>query len=447
MALFVDLDVGEEDDGNDAQLPLDRGKALLQQQNVWAALEARQKNVAALNTNGVSDQLQQQQQQQKKKDANESTSETERPPRAVRNAVTEAFQCYPIVFAIVSNIDLNTLDALAGASRFIHDGLIQYRTSLLAATLRCSNETIPVDPDQTLRYRARASSWHYMQEDGPRYNSGKSGSCARDLVGECRRCSEVVCRNCVIKPPASTALRERHRRLCITCARALIATLASPPLDAALPLSSDAVQRAICKCDSEGVWLCQPCGQSIRSADQEYKRIWRWRNQYGEVLGGLGTGIGDGDRGVICGREERCLAAREREHEIDCDAEDARGGANTPIGNPGFPFTTNGTIESLIDEMRRQRTPSPQLGPGYERHEIEGIGGIVKRKLVRMVRVGACVPEWEEEKGACRAAARSWRGRSTAPRGAGAVGAGGRFRGRRTLLMGATLLLWRRGPV
>lgn len=47
----------------------------------------------------------------------------------------------------------------------------------------------------------------------------------------------------------------------------------------------------------------------------------------------------------------------------------------------------------------RSRTPSPQLGPGYARHEIEGIGGIVKRKLVRMVRVGACVPEFEDERG------------------------------------------------
>ena len=40
----------------------------------------------------------------------------------------------------------------------------------------------------------------------------------------------------------------------------------------------------------------------------------------------------------------------------------------------------------------------PSLRPGYARHEIEGIGGVVKTKLVRMLRVGACVPEWEDEK-------------------------------------------------
>ncbi|PTB68517.1 hypothetical protein BBK36DRAFT_48798 [Trichoderma citrinoviride] len=306
----------------------------------------------------------------------------------------EAFQCYPIVVGIVSHIDLNTLDALARSCRLIHDGLIQYRTSLMAATLRCSREAVPVDPEQTLRYRARASDWNYM-DDGRNHN-GKAGSCARDLVTECRRCADVICRNCAIKPPLSTALRERHRRLCVTCAKAPIAALASPALDPSLPLSSEAVQRAICQCDTEGVWLCQPCGHSIRNADHDYKGIWRWRTKYGGF-----TGIGDGDRGVICGREEACLAAREREQETDCDAEDARG--NTL---------------SIIDEMRHQRTPSPQLGPGYERHEIEGIGGIVKRKLVRMVRVGACVPEWEDEKGSnnkilareVNGAARSWCG-------------------------------------
>ncbi|RFU77213.1 sulfate transporter [Trichoderma arundinaceum] len=332
---------------------------------------------------------------------------------AVRGAMAEAFQCYPIVFGIVSHIDLNTLDALARSSRLIHDGLIQYRTSLMGATLRCSKEAVPVDPEQTLRYRARASDWNYM-EDGRSYN-GKSGSCARDMVAECRRCADIICRNCAIKPPLSTAMRERHRRLCVTCAKAPIAALAAPALDISLPLTSDAVQRAVCQCDTEGVWLCQPCGHSIRNADHDYKGIWRWRTKYGGF-----TGIGDGDRGVICGREEACLAAREREQEIDCDAEDARGSTLVPwstgsssgtpspgpqhTGTPpggaaGFPFPANGTIESIIDEIRLQRTPSPQLGPGYERHEIEGIGGIVKRKLVRMVRVGACVPEWEDEKG------------------------------------------------
>lgn len=174
-------------------------------------------------------------------------------------------------------------------------------------------------------------------------------------------------------------------------------------------------------------------------------RVWRWRNQYGEVLGGLGTGIGEGDRGVTCGREEACAGAKECEQETDCDAEDARDSSTTPWMNLGASLgptagsasgaagagaamaaspagvgigsgngnggggQSGGTAAAAADgtssddeqhlrvggpgEQLQARTPSPQLGPGYERHEIEGIGGVVKKKLVRMVRVGACVPE------------------------------------------------------
>ncbi|KAI8725439.1 hypothetical protein NCS52_00115000 [Fusarium sp. LHS14.1] len=331
-----------------------------------------------------------------------------------RAPVTDAMQIYPIAVAVASSIDLNTLDALSRTCRLIHHGLLQYRTILLASTLHCRNESIPVDGSETFRYRARAGNWFYM-EDGRSYN-GKSGDCARDMVGECRRCGEVICRNCAIKPPAPVALRERHRRLCKPCVHAPIATLAKPPLDPDLPLSSEAVSRQICNCADAGVWLCQPCGRSIRGADHEYQRIWRWRNQYGEVLGGLGTGIGEGDRGVICGREADCCAAKEREQQLDCDAEDARDGN---VANPGGT-THPAPVDALIDELRltHERTPSPSLGPGYLRHEIEGIGGIVKRKRVRMVRVGHCVPEWEDERGSgsrvlgreVRGVRRSWCG-------------------------------------
>lgn len=79
-----------------------------------------------------------------------------------------------------------------------------------------------------------------------------------------------------------------------------------------------------------------------------------------------------------CGREGDCLASREVEQEIDCDAEDARESIS-PSSSPGS-------------------IGSGSMGPGYERHEIEGIGGVVKKKLVRMVRVGACVPEFEDER-------------------------------------------------
>jgi hypothetical protein len=72
--------------------------------------------------------------------------------------------------------------------------LLQYRKMLLVSTLHCVNEDLPVDPEETLRYRARAGNWYYMQDAGRSSYSGKSGQCARDLVAECRRCGTVVCR-------------------------------------------------------------------------------------------------------------------------------------------------------------------------------------------------------------------------------------------------------------
>ncbi|RCI16019.1 hypothetical protein L249_1977 [Ophiocordyceps polyrhachis-furcata BCC 54312] len=331
-----------------------------------------------------------------------------------------------VAAAVASHIDLNTLDALARVSRGLHDGLIQYRGGLLGATLRCSNEASPVNRDELLRHRARASNWHYV--DHGRSFNGKSGNCAHDMVQECRRCGEV---NCAIKLPPRR-LRERHRRLCLACARAPLALLTRPTLLPDTPLDAEAVQRAVCTCDSKAVWLCQPCGRGIRSADHEYQRIWRWRNHYGEMLGGLGTGIGDGDRGVVCGREQDCLAARDREQEVDCDAIDARDAPRSPDrSDPASLPSPHPDDHDHASSLSPSPSPSSfssssQLGgggggPGYRRHEIEGIGGRVKCKLVRTVRVGACVPEWDDEKiGAAadgrilvpevKAAARSWCG-------------------------------------
>lgn len=68
------------------------------------------------------------------------------------------------------------------------------------------------------------------------------------------------------------ALRGRHRRLCKPCTKVPMATLVSPALDPETSLLDDAVQREICKCESDGVWLCQPCGRSMRGADNDYQR-------------------------------------------------------------------------------------------------------------------------------------------------------------------------------
>jgi hypothetical protein len=149
------------------------------------------------------------------------------------------------------------------------------------------------------------------------------------------------------------------------------------------------LKRAVCTCPSEGVWLCQPCGRTLGSADTEYESIWRWRTRYLPSLGGLGVGIGEGNRGVPCGRGGECIAAREVEQETDCDAEDARDSSSRAVTPSSSPRSTPGSVRSGHHE---------QMGPGYARHEIEGIGGVMKKKLVKMVKVGACVPEYGDEK-------------------------------------------------
>jgi hypothetical protein len=327
-----------------------------------------------------------------------------------------------IITSIASNIDLNTLDALSSTCRQVRANLLQFRSQLITSTLHCENEDVHPDPEHTFRYRARAADWYFVEGGRELAGSGKFGDCARDMVGGCRRCGRVVCRvsfvltprgecrvlitsqNCAIKPPAPVLLRYRHRRICTACSKAPLTSLTPTPYS----LNTSALSQSTCHCPNEGVWLCQPCGRGLRSADTEYESIWKWRTRYLPSLGGLGVGIGDANRGVECGRGKSCLAAREVEQETDCDAEDARvdnhSQNNTPSSSPGTP----GSMHSAH---------GLQLGPGYARHEIEGIGGVVKRKLVRMVKVGACVPEYESEKHAAEflvreheGGARSWCG-------------------------------------
>jgi hypothetical protein len=180
-----------------------------------------------------------------------------------------------------------------------------------------------------------------------------------------------------------------------------------PPLISAassIPSDLPTFARSICACATEGVWLCQPCGRGLCTADQTYVAIWQWRNRYGPALGGLGTGISEGNRSFECGRGSQCLAARLVEEETDCDAEDAREidatGARESDTTSSSLFLNGGAerMGGSASSSPGSSTLSSPLGPGYTRHEIEGIGGVVKTKRVKMVRVGACVSQWEDEK-------------------------------------------------
>ncbi|KAI9661423.1 MAG: hypothetical protein M1831_003156 [Alyxoria varia] len=107
-------------------------------------------------------------------------------------------------------------------------------------------------------------------------------------------------------------------------------------------------------------------------------RGWTWRTRYSTYLGGLGTGIGEGNEGVECGKGELCLAAREVEKEIDCDSEE---------------------LENIRRDFERFGGQGrPWDGSGYMAQEIEGIGGVVKKKVKKRIKVGAVVKEYEDER-------------------------------------------------
>lgn len=250
---------------------------------------------------------------------------------------------------------------------------------------------------------------------------GKVSKCARDLVAPCRNCGVVVCRNCIEKPPSNKTLAGRLRRLCDSCHEAPLILHKEPlqePTDHHVVTSSASSTRSTrsessasdhsdvdfhhtaatlaempemwlrdpCTCASVGVYLCHSCGHTSRSEDNIYQRVWVWRSKYSTRLGGgLGTGLGLGDQGQKCGRKSHCLATRDATAlmEAECSSEDV----STPMGN----------------DISRVHTPVTHDGndrpePGYFRQEIEGVGGKVKSKSKRLVKVGATVYEFRDER-------------------------------------------------
>lgn len=118
----------------------------------------------------------------------------------------------------------------------------------------------------------------------------------------------------------------------------------------------------------------------MRTADVTYSRGWAWRTRYSTYLGGLGTGIGEGNEGVACGKGASCLAAKCIEKEIDADADQLA------------------LMESEGSKVEEEGGGRKWGGTSFFTQEIEGIGGRVKRKVKRRIRVGAVVKEYEDER-------------------------------------------------
>jgi hypothetical protein len=155
-----------------------------------------------------------------------------------------------------------------------------------------------------------------------------------------------------------------------------------------------------CSCD-DVVWLCYPCGKTLRSSDTTYRRVWSWRTRYSTYLGGLGTGIGEGCQGVKCGREEDCLVAQEIELEVECEADESSPSGslhNHSHGNARGHGHLSPQDELLRDQSLDRHNSRDEEKPGYFRQEIIGIGGRVKQKAKKRVTVGACVVEYEDER-------------------------------------------------
>lgn len=194
-------------------------------------------------------------------------------------------------------------------------------------------------------------------------------------------------------------MKGRIRRLCRPCGTA--------PLSYHLPHThhdmdspdhytkgtvAEAIARnaGICNCN-DSLWLCQQCGQTLRSNDTTYRRVWAWRTRYSTYLGGgLGTGIGEGSQGVKCGRGEACLAAKEIELEVDCEADEGASDTSSPGHSPPSHLPHHHELVSTDSHDDEE--------PGYFRQEIIGLGGLMKHKAKKRVMVGACVVEYEDER-------------------------------------------------
>lgn len=92
----------------------------------------------------------------------------------------------------------------------------------------------------------------------------------------------------------------------------------------------------------------------------------------------MGAGLGEGNEGVECGRDSRCLAARIVEKDVECCAAE---------------------LAALQAESAKVEVEGRHWnGSSYSTQEMVGIGGKVKTKVKKQVRVGAIVKEYEDER-------------------------------------------------
>jgi hypothetical protein len=113
--------------------------------------------------------------------------------------------------------------------------------------------------------------------------------------------------------------------------------------------------------------------------DDEYWRGWNWRSRYSAYLG-IGTGIGEGNQGVACGKGEDCLAPRIIEKEVDATPE---------------------MLQNAQRDMERVQADGTGRcwGVGsWNVQEYVGAGGTLERKIKKREILGSVVKEYEDER-------------------------------------------------
>jgi hypothetical protein len=74
--------------------------------------------------------------------------------------------------------------------------------------------------------------------------------------------------------------------------------------------------------------------------------------------------------------------------------------SSTPLNSHDQTPITSGFLDTSIDPSSSSRPSTPRLdhGPGYLRQEVEGLGGVMKKKVKKRVKVGATVWEYDDER-------------------------------------------------
>lgn len=138
---------------------------------------------------------------------------------------------------------------------------------------------------------------------------------------------------------------------------------------------------------------------ALFSADTEYRRTWTWRTHYSTYLGGLGTGIGQGNEAVKCARNVDCLGAQIVDVDLECPSSfSRRQDLEIELLNSSELSRKIYLLNTGLQGIAVDTPEHPGDEVGYWSQEVEGIGGIVKKKMKTRIKVGAPVREWEDER-------------------------------------------------